>query len=124
MQAMGIYQPAFDAAIHQLCILERELSRTMKAWSATKGEQKSPSMDHPLYTVITQQRRDILAHRDALGLTPKGFRRLQRAGTSGDQTGVGVQTASPAVKQLLDAMRTQAAVNADVSNLDTGDGHD
>lgn len=124
MQAMGIYHPAFDAEIHQLCILERELSRTMKAWSATRGDQKSPSMDHPLYAVITQQRRDILAHRDALGLTPKGFRRLQRASSAADQANVGVQTASPVVKDLLDAMRAQAAMNADVSNSDTGGGDD
>lgn len=121
LQAMGIYQPAFEAEIHQLCILERELARTMKAWKATAPEGVSPSPLDPHYALITQQRRDILAHRDALGLTPKGFRRLQRAGAA-DQANVGVQTASPVVKDLLDAMRAQAAINADVSNLDTGGG--
>lgn len=77
LRELGIYEPAFSAAIHDLCILERELSRTMKAWAATKGDQKSPSPDHPLYAVITEQRKTIAARRDALGLTPAGLQKLR-----------------------------------------------
>ena len=32
MKRLGIYDPAFDATIHQLAILEREQARTRKAW--------------------------------------------------------------------------------------------
>lgn len=76
LESLGIYDPAFDGAIHQLCILERELSRARKQWAATSPNGAAPSLSHPLYAVITQLRRDILAHRDALGLTPKALKRL------------------------------------------------
>lgn len=76
MQAMGTYDPAFDGAIHQLCILERELSRARRQWSATTPSGVAPLFSHPLYGVITQLQRDILAHRDSLGLTPKGLKKL------------------------------------------------
>ena len=44
-----------------------------------------------LYTVIQQQRRDILAHREALGLTPKAFKRLRPmdSGAAADSEPVG-----------------------------------
>ena len=76
LQALGVYTPAFDGEIHELCILERELSRARKQWSKTATNGESPSLSDPLYAVITQIRRDILAHRDALGLTPKALKRL------------------------------------------------
>lgn len=79
LMELGVYSPAFDAEIHTLCILEREHSRTMKAWKATAAKGDAPSPTDPLYDVITRQRRDILAHRDALGLTPKALQRLRRA---------------------------------------------
>ena len=37
---LGVYDPAFDGAIHVLCIQERELSRAMKAWKATAPDPK------------------------------------------------------------------------------------
>ena len=74
LSELGVYNPAFDGEIRQLCILERELSRTMKAWKATaKDSDTPPSVLDPLYASIQAQRRDILAHRDALGLTPKAL---------------------------------------------------
>ena len=76
LKALGVYTPAFDGEIHELCILERELSRARKQWAATSPNGAAPSLSHPLYAVITQLRRDILAHRDALGLTPKALKRL------------------------------------------------
>jgi len=78
LEKLGVYDPAFDDAIHQLCILEREHSRVQKAWSASKKEdEKHPSFTHELYPVILQLRRDIRASRDELGLTPKALRKLK-----------------------------------------------
>lgn len=79
LQDLGVYNPAFDPAIHVLCIQERELSRAMKAWKATaSGKNESPSIADPLYAEISKLRRDILARQDALGLTPKGLLRLRK----------------------------------------------
>ena len=75
---LGVYDPAFDPAIHVLCIQERELSRAMKAWKATVSKDESPSITDPLYAEISKLRRDILARQDALGLTPKGLQRLRK----------------------------------------------
>ena len=79
LESLGVYDPAFDSAIHVLCIQERELSRAMKAWKATAGKDQSPSITDPLYTEISKLRRDILARQDALGLTPKGLIRLRKS---------------------------------------------
>ena len=93
MQELGIYDPAFDPAIHTLAVMERELQRTMKAWKATApGKNAAPSTEHKLYAVIQAQRKEILAHRDALGLTPKALRRLRgvECSPAGDPTTDGI----------------------------------
>lgn len=74
LQALGIYDPAFDPEIHTLAIMERDHQRTLKAWRAEGSDVTSE-----LYAAIERQRRDLLAHRDSLGLTPKGLRRLKAA---------------------------------------------
>ena len=86
LQDLGVYDPAFDPAIHVLCIQERELSRAMKAWKATASKDQAPLITDPLYQEISKLRRDILARQDALGLTPKGLQRLRKnaAPTSAD----------------------------------------
>lgn len=86
LESLGVYDPAFDGAIHILCIQERELSRAMKAWKATAPKDEAPLITDPLYVEIAKLRRDILARQDALGLTPKGLQRLRKnaAPTSGD----------------------------------------
>ena len=87
LESLGVYDPAFDPAIHVLCIQERELSRAMKAWKATAPDKNTaPLITDPLYQEISKLRRDILARQDALGLTPKGLQRLRKnaAPTSGD----------------------------------------
>ena len=86
LQDLGVYDPAFDPAIHVLCIQERELSRAMKAWKATAEKNQAPLITDPLYQEISKLRRDILARQDALGLTPKGLQRLRKniAPTGGD----------------------------------------
>ena len=78
LQDLGVYDPAFDPAIHVLCIQERELSRAMKAWKATVPKEEAPLITDPLYQEISKLRRDILARQDALGLTPKGLQRLRK----------------------------------------------
>lgn len=78
LQDLGVYDPAFDPAIHVLCIQERELSRAMKAWKATASKDQAPLITDPLYQEISKLRRDILARQDALGLTPKGLQRLRK----------------------------------------------
>lgn len=79
LQDLGVYDPAFDPAIHVLCIQERELSRAMKAWKNTApSKDDAPSITDPLYAEISKLRRDILARQDALGLTPKGLQRLRK----------------------------------------------
>ena len=79
LKDLGVYDPAFDPAIHVLCIQERELSRAMKAWKATAGKNEAPLITDPQYAEISKLRRDILARQDALGLTPKGLQRLRKA---------------------------------------------
>lgn len=78
LESLGVYDPAFDPAIHVLCIQERELSRAMKAWKATAAKDRSPLITDPIYQEISKLRRDILARQDALGLTPKGLQRLRK----------------------------------------------
>lgn len=78
LESLGVYDAAFDPAIHVLCIQERELSRAMKAWKATAPKDQAPMITDPLYQEISKLRRDILARQDALGLTPKGLQRLRK----------------------------------------------
>ena len=77
MKRLGIYDPAFDATIHQLAILEREQARTRKAWKAAAAESEDPAMLDRLYAVILQQDKMILTLRETLGLTPKALKRFR-----------------------------------------------
>lgn len=107
LESLGVYDPAFDGAIHVLCIQERELSRAMKAWKATApGKDESPSITDPLYAEISKLRRDILARQDALGLTPKGLQRLRKnsAPPSSDAAPV-AGTANKGFADLMDHIR-------------------
>lgn len=71
LQDLGIYEPAFEPEIHTLAIMERDLQRALKAWKATAKKGEQPSVTDPIWAAICSLRRDILTHRDALGLTPK-----------------------------------------------------
>lgn len=82
LQALGIYDPAFDPEIKQLAILERRKTRAEKAWSATAPPGGKPSFLDPHYQIIMQLEDKILAHRETLGLTPKSLRRLRGAPAS------------------------------------------
>ena len=102
---LGVYNPAFDAAIHMLCIQERELSRAMKAWKTTAGENEAPLITDPLYAEISKLRRDILARQDALGLTPKGLQRLRKAAAPTGDSAPQASAGNPALANLLSAVR-------------------
>lgn len=110
MQALGIYEEIFDPEIKTLARIERELTRAMKAWSATATPPGSaPSFTDPHYAVIQKLRAEILQHREALGLTPKALRRI--SGAAGADT--------PAQKDLISEKLTQIA--ARVSGYDALD---
>ena len=80
MKALGIYEEIFEPEIKTLAQLERELTRAQKAWSATASPKGSrPSFLNEHYAVIQKLRAEILQHRDALGLTPKGLKKLTGA---------------------------------------------
>lgn len=83
LKALGVYQPAFDPEIKTLAEMERDLQRLKKAWRATAEEGEKPSPLDPHFQLINSMRREILAHRDALGLTPKALRRLSGADAAG-----------------------------------------
>ena len=90
LRELGIYEPAFDAAIHDLCIMERELSRTMKVWKPTAEPKQAPLTTDPLYAQIQAQRKEINAVRESLGLTPRGLQKL-RGRPKGDEGVAGTE---------------------------------
>ena len=109
LTALGVYDPAFDPEIHTLCVMERELSRAMKAWKATAPDKNTaPSVEDPIYEVICKMRRDILQHRDSLGLTPKGLQRLRRGMTPPVKDEAVIGTASPAFAALMNRIQEAA----------------
>jgi len=77
--ALGIYDPAFDPEIKTLAQLERRMTRLLKEWSATAPPGGKPSFLDQHYPIIVQLEDKILAHREALGLTPKSLRKLKGA---------------------------------------------
>lgn len=82
LKALGIWDEAFRPEVIDLAQLEREKQMAKKAWSATVPKGCKPSFADPLYQVLVGLRREILAHREALGLTPKSLRRLRGAAAS------------------------------------------
>lgn len=86
MKAVGTYNEIFEATIKQLAKSERELSRAEKAWKATGGLMVAELVNKtgatykakdPNYTVVEQQRKDITALRNQLGLTPTGLNKAR-----------------------------------------------
>ena len=75
LRQLGVYSEAFEPAVHTLAEMERDLQRARKAWKANGSDLSDDS-----YPVMERLRRDILAHREALGLTPRGLRRLRANG--------------------------------------------
>lgn len=100
---MGIWRPAFLSVVHQLVVMENELSRTMREWRRAEPDSKKPSpVQHPLYAVIQAQRKDILAVKDSLGLTPKGLRKL--TGAAVPDSGTAPESFGSKLDKLMDHM--------------------
>lgn len=114
LKELGIYEPAFAPEISTLAQLERELTRAKKAWSATAPPGGKPSVLDPHYQVICSLRREILAHRETLGLTPKALRRLRgpAGGEGADQDLIG--------EKLTEIAERVGAYSRPVSKPDTG----
>ena len=100
LQALGIYDPAFDPEIKQLAILERRKTRAEKAWSATAPPGGKPSFLDPHYQVIVQLEDRILQHREKLGLTPMALRKLR--GVPGGEAPTAQTEISARLDRLLD----------------------
>ena len=87
MQRLGIYDEIFEPEIHALCIMERDLQRLTRRWKA-EGYQtveqtgRGPATTDKNFDAIMTLRRQILAMKDALGLTPKALARLKGRPTS------------------------------------------
>ena len=77
MIELGIWEDAFAPEVSTLAQMERDLTRAKKAWSETAPAGGKPLVLDPHFAVITGLLREILAHREALGLTPKGLRKLR-----------------------------------------------
>ncbi|MBR1689388.1 MAG: P27 family phage terminase small subunit [Oscillibacter sp.] len=77
LRQMGTWRDAFLPEIKDLAEMERELQRLKKRWRE-RGRPVEDKKD-PLYPTICQLRRDILAHRNALGLTPASYKRMKGA---------------------------------------------
>lgn len=109
LKELGIWQDAFSAEVHTLAMMERELRRIEKVWREAQADLKDarqnglPEKDlakavDANYSLILTLRRDILSHRDALGLTPKGLQRLR-----GKEGGMPDGAAAPTARQVSDA---------------------
>ena len=82
MIALGIYEEVFDPEIHTLCIMERDLQRLTKRWKSegyqtVEKNSRGPAATDRTFDAIMTLRRQILAMKDALGLTPKALVRLK-----------------------------------------------
>ena len=110
LQALEIYDPAFDPEISTLCQLERELTRAKKEWSASAPEGEKPSVQSPIYKTIQGIRAEISAHRDSLGLTPKGLHRIKGSYYETIRAGEMAETTKAEEVTVLDMIRAKYAV--------------
>ena len=77
LEALGIYEPAFDPLIKDLAKAERRRTRAEKEWAKTAPPGGKPSFLDPHYQVVAALDREILGYREVMGLTPKSLRRLR-----------------------------------------------
>ena len=115
MQAVGTYNAVFESTIKQLAKTERELSRAEKAWKAAGGKMVDQLVNKtggaytakdPHYAVVDQLRKDILALRNQLGLTPKSLKRVQ------EQTQAKALAGKSKLEQLLEEAHDYAVDHA------------
>lgn len=77
LEALGIYEPAFDPLIKDLAKAERRRTRAEKEWAKTAPPGGKPSFLDPHWQVVDTLDRKIQGYREAMGLTPKSLRRLR-----------------------------------------------
>lgn len=108
MVELGIWQEAFAPEVHTLAMQERELQRMIKKWKddgspVVDYNDKDVAVSNKTLDAIGAHRRDILARKEALGLTPRALRKLR--------ADVGAAPAEPRdnVLTLLRSKRTREA---------------
>jgi len=111
LQQLGVYDPAFDSEIHILAGMERDLRAAQKAWKDALAEGAPNKFLTEGWPIIERLRKDILSHYDALGLTPKGMKRLKAAST-GEAGPADPQNAAPGFTSVMDRLSALAAQNA------------
>ena len=99
LKSLGIYDPAFEPEIHTLAIMERDLQKALKAWKKSDGAMVGKTWD-----AISALRRDILQHRDALGLTPKAYKRIREQRPASDAGDQPVGAANDKLSGVLDKL--------------------
>ena len=128
LQALGIYDPAFDPLIKELAQKERQRKRAQDEWSA-KAKKKAeaagedpkkakPDFADELWDVITDLDKMILAYRESMGLTPKSLRRLKGAASADP-----AQSAAAGISARLDAIAERVSRYGvpSVPKLNTGE---
>ena len=110
MTRLGIYDEIFEPEVHNLCIMERDLQRLTKRWKADgyqtveKNGRGHAATDRTFDAIMTL-RRQVLAMKDALGLTPKALVRLKgRPAPAEDETDDKIQALT-----ILDEVRSKYA---------------
>lgn len=128
LQALGIYDPAFDPLIKELAQKERQRKRAQDEWSEkakkkaeAEGEdpkKAKPDFGDALWDTIQDLDRMILAYRETMGLTPKSLRRLKGAASADP-----AQSAAAGISARLDAIaeRVSRYGTPSVPKLNTGD---
>ena len=110
MMRLGIYDEIFEPEVHNLCIMERDLQRLTKRWKAdgcqtVEKNGRGPAATDRTFDAIMTLRRQVLAMKDALGLTPKALVRLKgRPAPAEDETDDKIQTLT-----ILDEVRSKYA---------------
>ena len=110
MMRLGIYDEIFEPEVHNLCIMERDLQRLTKRWKAdgyqtVEKNGRGPAATDRTFDAIMTLRRQVLAMKDALGLTPKALVRLKgRPAPAEDETGDKIQALT-----ILDEVRSKYA---------------
>lgn len=103
LQDLGIYDAAFDAAIHDLVVTEHEYSRAMKAWRADAKERGKPALTtDDAYAAVKELRSEIQEQRESLGLTPLGLQKIRgKPKADGGVAGAGLAAKLDAILEAL-----------------------
>ena len=76
METLGVWADAFEGAVHDLCMLERDQAKTRTAWRKALAEGNA-DLTASLFKLLMEQDEAIKAYREALCLTPRAVRKLQ-----------------------------------------------